>query len=53
MHIARIDVKPEIVSGVSVASQPPASITSASPCWIFCSASPSACVAVAHAETMP
>mmetsp|Transcript_23715 Transcript_23715/g.51129 ORF Transcript_23715/g.51129 Transcript_23715/m.51129 type:complete len:215 (-) Transcript_23715:280-924(-) len=53
VHIARILLKPAKPSGVIVASLPPASITSASPYWMYLSASPSAWVPVAHALTMP
>mmetsp|Transcript_16115 Transcript_16115/g.40561 ORF Transcript_16115/g.40561 Transcript_16115/m.40561 type:complete len:319 (-) Transcript_16115:252-1208(-) len=51
VHMARMLVKPAKPSGVTAASVPPASITSASPSWMYFAASPIACVPVAHALT--
>ena len=45
------EVKPATPIGVILASVPPATITSASPCWIERNASPMECVPVAHAVT--
>jgi hypothetical protein len=44
--------KPAIVSGVTVASVPPATITSASPRSMMRNASPTACALDAHADTV-
>ena len=44
--------KPPIAIGVTVASEPPVMMTSASPYWIMRNASPIACALVAHAETV-
>ena len=43
--------KPPIAIGVTVASEPPVIMTSASPYWIVRNASPIACALVAQAET--
>eukprot|EP00966_Prymnesium_polylepis_P024219 557887-Prymnesium_polylepis.1 len=53
VHMARMLVKPAKPSAVTAASVPPASMTSASPYWMYLNASPIACVPVAHAETTP
>ena len=44
--------KPPIAIGVTVASAPPQSITSASPYWMVRKASPIACALVAQADTV-
>ena len=44
--------KPPIAIGVTVASEPPVIMTSASPYWIVRNASPIACALVAHADTV-
>ena len=49
---ARAEAKPPIASSVTVASAPPATITSASPRRIDLPASPMQCVEVVHAVTI-
>ena len=44
--------KPPIAIGVTVASEPPVIMTSASPYWMVRNASPIAWALVAHAETV-
>jgi hypothetical protein len=44
--------KPAIVIPVTLASVPPAIMTSASPCWIARNAFPMACAPDAHADTV-
>jgi len=51
VDIAFIEQKPAMVSGTTMASAPPAIITSASPRWIRRKASPSAWLPVAQAVT--
>src|SRR6266403_1426208 len=51
VDIAFIEQKPAMVSGTTMASAPPAIITSASPRWISRKASPSAWLPVAQAVT--
>src|SRR4029450_12537415 len=51
VDIAFMEQKPAIVSGMTMASDPPAIITSASPRWMILKESPIAWLPVAHAVT--